>query len=309
MEKFTLNLNEVCEKFKDYVGFDVNDVDTKNLIIDYNEKCIIIKSDKVLYMYHNIKGFTPFDFSFYETIYLQKEVYDQIHFEKNSKFLYQRTLICKNGKEFLRLDYVPRTKAENYQDFTMLLGEIKCTGKKRTLLLHSCCGPCSSYCLEYLINYFNITIFYSNSNIDSLEEFQKRVETQRQIIAKGGFNVEVVVDDYVDSDYYSAIKGKENLGEFSKRCYKCYEFRLDKTFKYAKEHTFDFVSTTLSISPYKNSNWINEIGLELQKRYNLSFLYSNFKLNDGYKKSIELSKKYHLYRQDYCGCIFSKNHK
>lgn len=309
MEKSTLNLTEACEKFKDYVAFDVNEVDCENLIIDYDEKHIIIKNDKVLYMYHNIKGFTPFDFSFYQTIYLEKEMYDQIHFEKNSQFLYKPTSIYKGEKEFLRLDFLPRTKAETAHELQMLLNEIKATGKKRTLLLHSCCGPCSSYCLEYLSNYFNITIYYSNSNIDTKEEFQKRVNTQKQVIEKGGFDVQIVVDDYVEEDYYAAIKGLEHLGEFSKRCYKCYEFRLEKTFKYAQDHNFDFVSTTLSISPYKNSNWINEIGLEMQKRYNLSFLYSNFKLNDGYKKSIELSKKYHLYRQEYCGCVFSKNHK
>ena len=307
-------INEIYEKFKDVIYLSLEDLMLIDLKITYNDNYLLIESDSsesdsTLYCYYNIKGFTPFNFKFYKTIYLLKSEYERIHFDKNSKYLYSKTLIIKNGVEFYKLDYMPRLRCQNKHEFDLLLDEISVTKQKRKLLLHSCCGPCSSYCLEYLNKYFDITIFYSNSNIDSLDEFNKRVETQKEIIEKMNLNVEIVVDTYNESDYIKAIKGLESLGEFSPRCYNCYKFRLERTFDYAIKHGFDFASTTLSISPYKNSNWINEIGLELEKKTNLSFLYSNFKLNNGYKKSIELSKKYNLYRQDYCGCIYSKNGK
>lgn len=172
------------------------------------------------------------------------------------------------------------------------------------LLIHSCCGPCSSYVIDYLHQYFDITIIYYNPNIYPQDEYQKRVETQKQIIDCLGYNIKLIVIDYNHQEYLKAINGYETLDEGSRRCYECYNERLEYIVKNFKKD-YDFFTTTLSISPYKNSEWINEIGLKLEKLYQFKFLYSDFKLNDGYKKSIELSKKYHLYRQDYCGCEYS----
>ena len=153
------------------------------------------------------------------------------------------------------------------------------------------------------------SIFYYNPHIPPLEEYNKRLDYQKLLSEKlGGFDV--VTTNYDYSIFKEAIKGLNDESEGGIRCFKCYEFRLLETCLYAKEHGFDYFSTTLSISPYKNSEKINEIGLKLQNKYNVKFLYSNFKLDDGYKKSIELSKKYNLYRQDYCGCEYSlKFHK
>ena len=179
----------------------------------------------------------------------------------------------------------------------------------KKLLLHSCCGPCSSTVLERLCNFFDITVFYYNPNIDSEEEFEKRYKEQVRLIDEMNLNIKTIKGKYDYNCFLNAIKGLETLGERSIRCYNCYKERLIATAKYAKDNNFDYFTTTLSISPYKNSNWINEIGEELEKTLNISFLYSNFKLEDGYKRSIELSKIHDLYRQDYCGCIFSKNER
>lgn len=188
----------------------------------------------------------------------------------------------------------------NYQDFKKQLQEIKNLPIKPTLLLHSCCGPCSSYVLSFLNEYFDITIFYYNPNIYPESEYQKRLEVQKEIIEKLNLNINIITIDYNFKDYTEVVKGIEHLGEKSQRCYNCYEFRLKKTAEIAQLNKFEYFTTTLSISPYKNSDWINEIG----KRYenNTKYLYSNFKKEEGYKKSIILSKKYNLYRQDYCGC-------
>ncbi len=196
----------------------------------------------------------------------------------------------------------------NYSEFLKYLNEVKNNEHKPTLLLHSCCGPCSSHVMCLLDEYFDITIFYYNPNIFPHEEFIKRLNEQKKIIERMNLNIKVesIDDDY--SVYLENVKGLENLGERSIRCYKCYEFRLKKTYEYAKEHNFDFFSTTLSISPYKNSDWINEIGVNNQDE-KCQFLYSNFKKGEGYKHSIELSKKYDIYRQEYCGCEFSLNEK
>lgn len=191
----------------------------------------------------------------------------------------------------------------NYKDFKKQLEEIKLLPKKPTLLLHSCCGPCSSYVLTFLNDYFDITILYYNPNIYPKEEFEKRLATQKEIIAKLKFNVDVLTVEYNYNEYASAVKGYENLGEFSKRCYECYKFRIIKCSEIATREKFDYYTTTLSISPYKNSDWINEIGYATEK--GSKYLYSNFKKEEGYKKSIALSKEYGLYRQDYCGCPYS----
>ncbi len=159
-----------------------------------------------------------------------------------------------------------------------------------------------------LNEFFNITIFYYNPNIYPEEEFYKRLETQKEIIEKLNFDVPIITDEYDYNIYLEQVKNLEHLGEGSKRCYNCYYFRMKKCSEIASKYKFDYFTTTLSISPYKNSNWINEIGkeVELESKY----LYSNFKKEEGYKKSIQLSKQYNLYRQDYCGCISSiKEHE
>lgn len=181
-------------------------------------------------------------------------------------------------------------------------------GKTPKLLLHACCGPCSSYVLEYLSKYFEITILYYNPNIYPEEEYNRRLNELLNFIPKVNYKnkVTVISDEYIQKDYYDAVKGLENLGEKSKRCYECYKLRMKRVCIYAKENNFDYFTTTLSISPYKVSKWINEIGKNLEEEYNIKYLYADFKKNNGYKRSLELSKEYGLYRQDYCGCSFSK---
>lgn len=176
------------------------------------------------------------------------------------------------------------------------------------LLLHSCCAPCSSYVLEYLGNYLSITIFYYNPNISVLEEYQKRVGEQKRLIRELPVKNQVsfMEGGYDKNEFLAAVKGLEHLGERSARCYACYRLRLTRAAQIAKEQGFDYFTTTLSISPYKNANWLNEIGEELQQVYGVSYLYADFKKRNGYKRSIELSEQYHLYRQDYCGCAFSQ---
>ena len=178
--------------------------------------------------------------------------------------------------------------------------------KKKKLLLHSCCGPCSSYVLDYLSNYFDITILYYNPNIYPENEYNKRLNEQIKLINLLNNNsIKIITLPYNEEEFLSTIKGFENEEEGKTRCHLCYKLRLEKIAKYAKEKNYDFFATTLSVSPYKNSTVLNEIGIELEKKYNVAYLYSDFKKNDGYKKSIELSKKYDLYRQEYCGCRFS----
>ena len=181
---------------------------------------------------------------------------------------------------------------------------------KPKLLLHSCCAPCSSHCLLLLAPYFEITVFYYNPNISPLSEYDKRVIEQKRFIdeinQEFGYNILYVDSPYDNTPFYDTIKGQENLKEGQARCYNCYHLRLEETARFAKENQFDYFCTTLSVSPYKNSTWINEIGKELEKQYNISFLPSDFKKKEGYKHSISLSKQYNLYRQHYCGCEFSR---
>jgi predicted adenine nucleotide alpha hydrolase (AANH) superfamily ATPase len=176
-----------------------------------------------------------------------------------------------------------------------------------TLLLHSCCGPCSSYVLEYLSNYFKITIFYYNPNIDSLEEFTKRLNEQKRLINEMTFKypVSIIVGNY-ENKWYQEIKGLESDVEGGERCHKCYEMRLRESALLAKQKNYDYFTTTLSISPYKDSLVLNTLGISISKEIGIKYLYADFKKREGYKRSIELSKKYQLYRQDYCGCIYSK---
>lgn len=177
-----------------------------------------------------------------------------------------------------------------------------------TLLLHSCCAPCSSAVLERLSNYFKITIYYYNPNITDQIEYEKRVLEQKHFIEKLNtkYGIKFIEGFYDPKEYYSAVHGLEELGEGSKRCYECYKLRLENTAIMAKKLGYDYFTTTLSISPYKNSTWLNEIGIELQNKYSISYLIADFKKKNGYKRSIELSHLYNLYRQDYCGCVYSK---
>lgn len=195
---------------------------------------------------------------------------------------------------------------DNYKDF---LKYIKSFENKPKLLLHACCAPCSSHTLLVLKDYFDITIFYSNDNIYPKEEYLNRLDEVKRFIPLISKDIKLLYDEYNDKDFYDAIKGLENLGEKSERCYKCYTLRLEKTAEKAKALGFDFFTTTLSISPYKVTRWINEIGYKLEEKYGVKYLFSDFKKDDGYNHSIELSKEYSLYRQDYCGCFYSKQER
>ena len=180
--------------------------------------------------------------------------------------------------------------------------------KPKKLLLHSCCAPCSSHVIDFLKDYFDITIIYYNPNISPIEEYEKRKKEQIKLIKrlKSKNKINYIDCDYDNNIYEELIKGYETCPERGARCNICFNLRLEKTAKSAKEYQYDYFSTTLTVSPYKNATLINNIGETLSKKYNIEWLYSDFKKENGYKKSIELSKKYHLYRQDYCGCIYSK---
>ena len=177
--------------------------------------------------------------------------------------------------------------------------------KGRKLLLHSCCGPCSSSVIERLKDDFDITVLYYNPNIEPFEEYEKRKNEQMRLLDI--YHIKHMDIDYLNEEYKSKVIGHENDKENDPRCHLCYELRLEKTAKLAKENGFDYFCTTLTVSPYKSSQVINEIGLKLEEKYHIDYLVSDFKKEEGYKRSIELSKEYNLYRQDYCGCLYSKN--
>ena len=180
--------------------------------------------------------------------------------------------------------------------------------EKEKLLLHACCAPCSSYVLEYLEKQYDITVYYYNPNITEEMEYKKRTDEIKRFIETAVFTKEVklVEGEYEPELFFEMSKGLESEPERGKRCYKCYEMRMKKTANYAKENGFDIYTTTLSVSPHKNSDWLNEIGMRLSEEYGIDFLYSNFKKNNGYSRSIQLSKEYGLYRQNFCGCVFSR---
>lgn len=179
------------------------------------------------------------------------------------------------------------------------------------LFLHSCCAPCSSYTLEYLSNYFDITVYYFNPNISPKAEFDKRYAEQKRLIEAlpSKHTIKLVCGEYDHNDFLKIAKGYENVPEGGERCFRCYRMRLESTAKLAKEQGFDYFCTTLSISPLKNSQKINEIGYEVAEKYGIKWLPSDFKKKEGYKRSIELSREYQLYRQNFCGCVFSKENK
>lgn len=195
-----------------------------------------------------------------------------------------------------------------YKEFEKILDNIKNSNKIPKLLLHACCGPCSSYCLELLSNYFDITILYYNPNIYPETEYLRRKNELKEFIKKIPHKnkIELMEERYIPNEYYESVKGLENLGERSERCYNCYQLRMEECAIIASNNNYDYFTTTLSISPYKDANWINEIGEHLQNKYSTKYLYADFKKKNGYKRSIELSKIYNMYRQDYCGCIYSK---
>lgn len=180
--------------------------------------------------------------------------------------------------------------------------------KAPKLLLHSCCAPCSSYTLEYLSKHFEITVLYYNPNISPKEEFDKRFAEQERLIKAMPLKNEVrlICGEYDYNDFLEIAKGYEACREGGERCFRCYRMRLEKTAQLAKENNFDYFCTTLSISPLKNSQKLNQIGLELAEQYGVKWLPSDFKKREGYKRSIELSREYDLYRQNFCGCVFSK---
>ena len=214
---------------------------------------------------------------------------------------------------------------ENKRNFAIELDKIMKNPENRgkTLFLHSCCAPCSSYVLDYLRSFFRITVFYYNPNITADEEYEKRVEEQKRLIAEfnvqaeveaevsaecseSAFEIAIVEGNYDKQLFFDSVKGLEKCKEGGERCFVCYELRLAETAKQAKQLGMDYFTTTLTISPLKNAVKLNEIGERLAKEQGVMWLPSDFKKKGGYQRSIELSKEYDLYRQNYCGCIYSK---
>lgn len=179
-----------------------------------------------------------------------------------------------------------------------------------TLLLHSCCAPCSSYVIDYLSDYFNIIVYFYNPNIQPKEEYYARLDEQKRLIKEMGLkNISLIEEDYSPKDFTEISTGLEKEKEGGKRCQRCYKMRLEKAAAKAAELGADYFTTTLSVSPYKNAQLLEEIAVILADKYSVKRLPSDFKKADGYKKSIQLSNKYNLYRQDYCGCYFSKTER
>ena len=224
----------------------------------------------------------------------------------------------------------------NYQrELDEVLKELEKSGERKTLLLHSCCAPCSSYCLKYLAEYFDITDLYYNPNITDREEYDKRkaelgrlieIYNEEGILSEEGMaadgtghrdiavhgngnrrgRIRFIEGRYEPELFFKMADPLKDIPEGGRRCYLCYELRLREAARCARDGGFDFFTTTLSISPHKNADWINEIGERLSEEYKVKHLPSDFKKRDGYKTSIELSAKYGLYRQDYCGCVYSR---
>lgn len=200
----------------------------------------------------------------------------------------------------------------NYQkELDALIERLQREEQVPSLFLHSCCAPCSSYCIEYLSQYFKITVFYYNPNIFPEEEYQKRVGEQKRLISSlaTAYPVEFLEGEYCPEEFFAMAKGKEALPEGGERCFQCYEMRLLASVAQAERLGFDYVTTTLSISPLKNAQKLNEIGERLCKGRRVAYLPSDFKKKNGYQRSIALSREYGLYRQNYCGCVFSKRER
>ncbi len=200
----------------------------------------------------------------------------------------------------------------NYQkELEKLLAKVQEEERVPRLFLHACCAPCSSYVLEYLSRYFEITVFFYNPNIFPAQEYEKRVEELRRMAGEMEFVHPVTIEEgpYQPEEFFAMAKGLEEEKEGGARCFACYRMRMEEAARRAREGGYDYFTTTLSISPLKNAAKINEIGEELAEIYQVDHLPSDFKKKDGYKRSIELSHQYNLYRQDYCGCVFSKKNK
>lgn len=197
----------------------------------------------------------------------------------------------------------------NFQRETEKAIERLCAaGDRPALLLHACCAPCSSYVLEYLTQYFTVTLFFSNPNITEPEEYQKRLAELRRLCAEAPFctDVTVVEDTACPEAFLQAAAGLEDAPEGGSRCERCFRLRLERTADYARAHGFTLFATTLTVSPHKNAPLLNAIGAELAERYGVEYLPSDFKKKGGYQRSVALSKEYYLYRQPYCGCVFSR---
>lgn len=195
-----------------------------------------------------------------------------------------------------------------YEEFKKQIKQIEKQNEKPVLLLHVCCAPCSSGCIEMLQTIFKVKVLFYNPNISPTSEYDKRKQELKRFVEQNEnlLDVEIINCEYENEKYKNAVVGLEQEREGGKRCEECFKLRLEKSAQICKQINADYFTTTLTISPLKNANLLNEIGLQLAEKYGVKFLCSNFKKQDGYKKSIENSKKYNLYRQDYCGCIYSK---
>ena len=200
-----------------------------------------------------------------------------------------------------------QTPKPNYQlELDKTLQKLTLENKRPSLLLHACCAPCSSYVLEYLTKYFDITVFFYNPNISPENEYLHRVGEIKRLISEMCPSVNFIEGRYEPEKFYEMAKGLENEPERGARCLKCYRMRLEESALIAKKNNFDYFTTTLSISPQKDSTVLNSVGKEISEKYDIPYLFSDFKKKGGYKRSIELSAQFHLYRQNFCGCIFSK---
>lgn len=198
----------------------------------------------------------------------------------------------------------------NYQkELDKIISEVCKDGKRPTVFLHSCCGPCSSYVLEYLTKYFDIILYFYNPNIQPESEYIKRLNTQKEVLERISFSgkITLIKGEYRQSDFFNAVKGLENEPEGGKRCEKCISLRLKKAAETAMDYNADFFATTLTVSPHKNAVYINKVGNELEESVGIAYLLSDFKKKNGYKRSIELCRQFDIYRQNYCGCIYSKH--
>jgi len=195
----------------------------------------------------------------------------------------------------------------NYHNLMLKeLDAIKAAGTRPKLLLHTCCGPCSPYVFGVLEEFFDLTVYFFNPNIHPAKEYELRLREQIRLVEEMGLGYDVVNDEYNPKPFFESIKGQELLGEGSSRCTSCFGLRLEQTARRARDAGFDYFATSLTVSPKKPSQLINVLGIALEEKVGIKFLRADFKKNDGYAKSVELTKKYKLYRQCYCGCIYTK---
>lgn len=196
--------------------------------------------------------------------------------------------------------------AKNYdKEMALIIKENLNANIKPKLLLHACCAPCSTACIERVKDFFDLTVYFYNPNMDSEEEYEKRLAEQERLCKE--WSISLIKEDYRCEDFYSVVKGFESEPEGGARCVKCFELRLTKTAQKAKELGFDYFTTTLTVSPLKNADLLNNIGQKVAKMVGVKFLPTDFKKQNGYKRSVELSKEFSLYRQNYCGCVYSMN--